>query len=35
LVNLNDTLTISVIFPVMVTFPAALRIRVVATITLP
>ena len=34
-VNLNDTLTISVIFPVMVTFPVALRMRVVATITLP
>lgn len=34
-VNLNDTLSISCTFPVAATFPASLRMRIVATITLP
>ena len=34
-VALNDTLTVSIQFPTMVTYPSALRMRVVATITTP
>ena len=35
IVNLNDTLTISIQFPVMATFPLSLRLRCVASISSP